>query len=678
MSSENNSSYQPFSFRQKAGELIKSVLKKNGTFLAEDEILKLTHELELARIESDLHGNEQEIIANNDQYGIPEELFRQFLENSPVYIFFKDENIRSIYLSPNYEELLGKPLNELLGKSMNEIFPSALAAEMIANDLKILKEGKKIIVEEEFNGRYFSTIKFPVRIKGKPDLLAGFTTDITESQRSRLALIKSEAKYRKLHESMRDGFVYVSMEGTILESNTVYQEMLGYTHPELEKMSYFDITPEKWHDPENRIVAEHILPQGFSPVYEKEYRRKDGTVFPVELRTFLIKNDENMPCGMWAIVRDITERKKVVEALRASEEKFKSIVESSPSAMYFYRLQNDKRLILTGANSAADKTIGIAHQTLIGKTLEEAFPNLVGTEIPEIYKKVAAGTLNHQSFEIEYKDDRFAGIYSVSVFKTGTNTIAVSFNDISYKKKTEEILRQNEARLIELNSTKDKFFSIIAHDLKSPFTAILGFSNLLATQVQNKNLDDIQVYTDNILQASHRVLDLLNNIQEWSGTQTGRLNFKPTLFNFEALVNGTVQLLKNNAYEKSIFIKSEISFSEPIFADKAMINTVLRNLVNNAIKFTNRGGEIVVSAAIQQNEVLVVVADNGVGIPKQDIYKLFRIDQNYSTPGTNNEKGTGLGLILCKEFVEKHEGKIWVESEEGQGSRFCFSIPTKK
>ncbi len=162
---------------------------------------------------------------------------------------------------------------------------------------------------------------------------------------------------------------------------------------------------------------------------------------------------------------------------------------------------------------------------------------------------------------------------------------------------------------------------------------------------------------------------------EWARSQTGRIEFLPAYFEMVNLIRDIVPIFTDIAAQKSISIKTDSPLKVPAFADQAMIGTVLRNLISNAIKFTKPGGEIIISAIENQAEIMVSVKDNGIGIPQEMIGKLFRIDENYTTSGTNNERGTGLGLILCKEFVEKHGGKIWFESKQGEGSAFHFSIP---
>ena len=245
------------------------------------------------------------------------------------------------------------------------------------------------------------------------------------------------------------------------------------------------------------------------------------------------------------------------------------------------------------------------------------------------------------------------------------------------RRQAEQELKTSKLQLHELNATKDKFFSIIAHDLKSPFNTIVGFSDLLLEQIRSNEYEEIEKYAEIILQSSYRAMDLLSNLLEWSRAQTGRLQFNPLQTNLYLLIRDAVDLLNETAQQKSITIQIKASKVLLGFADVGMIKSVLRNLLSNAIKFTYNGGVIEIVAEEKQNEIVVFVRDNGIGIRENEISKLFKIDETYSSPGTNSEKGTGLGLILSKGFIEKHAGKIWVESDHGKGSTFYFSIPSK-
>jgi signal transduction histidine kinase len=208
----------------------------------------------------------------------------------------------------------------------------------------------------------------------------------------------------------------------------------------------------------------------------------------------------------------------------------------------------------------------------------------------------------------------------------------------------------------------------------------MGFSNLLARQIQDQDYEGIEKYSLIIQDSSHRAMNLLMNLLEWSRSQTGNMEFKPERIDISTLVHETTGLLNMAARDKSISLYLEVEPPTPVMADRHMVGAILRNLVSNAIKFTPTGGKIVVSARQEKNQCVVTVADNGMGIREEALDKLFRIDVSYSTMGTRNEVGTGLGLILCKDFVDKHGGQIWVESNRGDngqqsGSKFHFTLP---
>ena len=249
--------------------------------------------------------------------------------------------------------------------------------------------------------------------------------------------------------------------------------------------------------------------------------------------------------------------------------------------------------------------------------------------------------------------------------------------DICDRKKTEqEILLKNE-ELKKINIEKDKFLSIISHDLKTPFNSIMGFSDILSECIKSNDLEKIEKYTTIINRSATKAMDLLRNLIDWSLSQTGRMNYKPELFDLPDLIDEIIMSFSDIAESKTIQISRIDSSVFSVFADKAMVSTIIRNLISNAVKFTKSGGAIDIRSEQDSTSVIISVSDTGIGIPPQTISKLFRIDANVTTKGTDNESGTGLGLMLCKEFVDKHGGKIEVESEPGKGTSFKVYLPLK-
>lgn len=239
-------------------------------------------------------------------------------------------------------------------------------------------------------------------------------------------------------------------------------------------------------------------------------------------------------------------------------------------------------------------------------------------------------------------------------------------------------LHEANAKLKDLNATKDRFFSIIAHDLRSPFNAIIGLSSLLMEQVREKDYEAIDQYAGIIESSSQRAMALLVNLLEWARVQTGRMEFSPTGLDLVHEIDDAVNLAQDAARQKAIVIARELPAHADAFADRAMLGAILRNLISNAIKFTRHNGRIVIAAEPGPDGWQISIADNGVGMSEEALAKLFRIDQHHSTPGTDNESGTGLGLILCQEFIARHGGKIRAESTVGGGSKFIFTLPDPK
>jgi len=258
---------------------------------------------------------------------------------------------------------------------------------------------------------------------------------------------------------------------------------------------------------------------------------------------------------------------------------------------------------------------------------------------------------------------------------TAQQKIISNANEELQKQKAELQLLTNELK--RLNTDKDRFMAILAHDLKSPFNTLLGFSGALTEDIRQLDIDEIEDFANQINTTARKTYDLLEDILDWARVQSGKIPFNPVKLNFADICKNTVEILTDNAYKKSITINCLASAEIYVFADPDMLKTVLRNLISNAIKFTNSGGAINIAAEQSESYTTITISDNGVGMSSVDSAKLFDMSLINTTIGTANEKGTGLGLLLCKEFVEKHSGKIWVVSEPGNGSAFNFTLPAE-
>jgi signal transduction histidine kinase len=237
------------------------------------------------------------------------------------------------------------------------------------------------------------------------------------------------------------------------------------------------------------------------------------------------------------------------------------------------------------------------------------------------------------------------------------------------------VLTQSNKELLKLNTDKDLFLSVLSHDLKSPFNALLGFSKLLLENIYEYDIETIKNHASTINKSAENTYNLLEDLLIWTQSQSGNLPYKPKVWSFNTIYFEILDMLNQNAKEKNITINHYFTEELSIFADNNMLKAVLRNLISNSIKFTNPNGTINIYAKQNPENVTITVSDNGVGIKLEDLRKLFDVSHFKSTIGTNQEKGTGIGLLICKEFIEKHGGKIWVESEVGKGSDFKFTLP---
>ncbi len=242
-------------------------------------------------------------------------------------------------------------------------------------------------------------------------------------------------------------------------------------------------------------------------------------------------------------------------------------------------------------------------------------------------------------------------------------------------KRSQDLIRHQNERLKEVNAAKNRFFSILAHDLKSPFSSLITVTDYYKTHEQLTDEKEIHKFLDHIYEVSMNTYHLLENLLDWSRSQAGILEVNALPFSLDSVIRKNSYLISTRAREKDITIHFECASDIMAYADPDMISTVIRNLLGNAVKFTPRGGRITLTCRHDGSRIMVSVEDTGTGIGKKDIKKLFMVDHHVSKPGTENEKGSGLGLILCREFVEKNKGEIFVESIRGKGSKFTFSIP---
>jgi len=337
----------------------------------------------------------------------------------------------------------------------------------------------------------------------------------------------------------------------------------------------------------------------------------------------------------------------------------------------------DKEVRYCKENKAYEKLLGYTPSELKGKQ-----PSFHLSD--ETFDKIEESLIKTGTFQGEIISDSNFGkkyldlnIFSIPPIESQQTHFIGIKRDITERKTAEERLKENEARLAEINKTKDKFFSIIAHDLRNPFNSLLGFSNLLMEEVEKYKDSDIKMYSEVINRNLDFTMSYINNLLEWSRLQTKTIHFKRELSSLSVLTRRVLEILNLQAQKKNISIVNSIPKDSAVYVDVNMINSVLMNLISNAIKFTHENGQIEISCLQNSQYIEVSVKDNGVGITKENAEKLFKIEESVTSKGTKNEKGSGLGLILCKEFINLHKGEIGFNKNYKQGSHFWFRIPAQ-
>jgi len=494
----------------------------------------------------------------------------------------------------------------------------------------------------------------------------------------------SEEKFRAMYNNAPLSYQSLDENGCFIDINPMWLKTLGYERDEVIGKWYGDFLHPDYVE-HFRINFPAFKKRGYVSDVQFKLRKKDNTCIFVSFEGCVGYTPEGKFKQTYCVFKDITEQKAIENALikaklktEESEARYRLIADNTSDSIWL--MDADLRFTYLSPST----------EILFGYTLKEwetlDWNTFIEPDYIEAVLKVFGGlksgkqeSVNPLSVIVRHKNGTKMWIeFSAcplfdenEVFKSAVGIT----RDITERKLAELQIKRQKEHLQELNATKDRFFTIIAHDLKSPFTSILGFSELLVKQISEKDYDGIEQCAGFIRQSSQKAVDLLMNLMEWSRSQTGRMKFNPMQFDIMESILEITTLFDNIAGQKGIAIKRELPPKTTAFADLAMINTVLRNLISNAIKFTKPGGEIIITVTEEKNKLTVAVKDNGIGISKDRVEKLFQIGENKSFPGTANEKGTGLGLILCKEFVEKNGGKIWVESEEGKGSMFSFTIP---
>lgn len=488
------------------------------------------------------------------------------------------------------------------------------------------------------------------------------------------SLSDSAKKYKILFDISPNAIFLIDVNAQIIETNEYACTRYGFTNEEFSQISFFEVILKSKRKSFEKYFNE-LLPTQPS-IIETTHLTKNNKKIHVELiiHTIELKKEKNMII----IVKEIQNKKSFEKEIEEERDLLKTLMDNIPDTIYF----KNKNSQFTRINKAQAELLGIENcEDAVGKTDFDFFrtkpAEAAFKDEKELFETGKSLIAKAEHIRLANGISKWVTATKVPIVdKKGNVSGLVGISrDITEIKKAEKKIQKYAKELQQLNVSKDKFFSILAHDLKNPFFSLLGFEEILANNFDELSNAEKKEYINNIFKISKNSFQLLENLLQWARTQTGRIEIRPQEIDLKKMVTENIDFFKPIAQKKKIKIKNSIKKSFFIYADPDMMKTVFRNLLTNAIKFTNHGGIIRLALFDKNSDIKIIIRDNGIGMNKETIENLFRIDVSNNSVGTSNESGTGLGLIICKEFMEKNGGEISVESEKGKGSTFILTIP---
>lgn len=651
-----------------------------------------------------------------------EDKFKKLFKIQPGVVFILSKSsLQIIDVNDEFCKVLNKSRNDIIGKNISDITFSS-AKEAHENILKLIRENNNIKNKEiSFNkdgndSRFYLMSVENFEVSGVECYLI-ILNDITGLKKSENELHSSKERFSIIFNSSHMAICITELEtGKIVDANKKFFDMIGMSRDKIINKKITDMNIEDTEYVKSNM--QKLKTNGYLHSIENGIRTKSGDII------FIRSSHETMEFEgkkcILSLSEDITEI-KIIENIRNIKNKLLNfsmthtldelieeilnqaeILTDSRIATFVVISDDEKNSIYQNFSTATKKVLsdlnisqpdnlleksGIISDCISNrdsvidnnylsiqesKELHENHPEIIrALAAPIIYNNKIMAVIGVGNKKTDYTQ---GDADKLKIFFDAIWEMIELKNDAETVTKSKELI-ESESRLRIMNETKNKFFSIISHDLRNPFNTILGFCELIESQLKEKQYDALEGYISLIHDSAKKALDLLVDLLEWSRMHTVGLNHSPQNFNLVDLIDNEIELARISAKHKSIQIDKDTPDKIEIIADKTMISIVIRNFISNAIKFTHPHGRIIISAEENNNSIICSVSDNGVGIKKEIAEKLFNPDTNLSTKGTNNESGTGLGLLLCKEFIDKHNGSIRVESEPGKGSKFSFSIP---
>lgn len=619
----------------------------------------------------------KENISKNKQIQEKESLITAIGTNLTGGMIFRlttrDNGLRKFtYLSGSFQKLYGFSPEEgiadpliIFGSVVKEDIQFLLDAETAAKTNLSTYRCEVRMINPDGTIRVSRFVSTPTLMEDGSINWDGIELDITDLKKAQADLKQNQFLLESITEGLPDSIFAKDLNGCFLFVNSALAKRVNKKPKDfLGRNSSLLFMP----DEANKTLEKdfEIMQSGKIQTYEEEKITLTGKAFYLTTKGPIMDGEDNI-VGLFGISRDITHQKREEEALRVSQEKFEFAFDSSPNAILIQDEETGKYL---GVNASATNVFGYSKEEFLGKTPVEL----------NLYKDVSVRKEVIEALKnVDIEDMEIIGRHKLGMDLNLLLTVVRRYIDnkpflyINVQDVTER--RKVELELQKLNLDKDRFIFILGHDLRGPVNSIVGLLDIVNSNISNMPMDEIREILLLVYQSTTNTSRLLDDVLLWATAKSGKMEFNPQKINFTKDCQDIVDLLQFTAIAKNIEIQLLCENSLEVFADKSMLDTILRNLISNAIKFTHVGGKITISGKKNPDATVISIADDGVGIASKDISRIFDKAQLFTSIGTNEEKGTGFGLKLCQEFIGKHGGEIWVESEVGIGTTFHFSLP---
>ena len=610
----------------------------------------------------------------------PHSHFEQIVNNAADLIYSINSEGYFIYANNAFLNILGYSFDELKGKNLKEILTEEFEEEIgkfykhqISNSETnsyrefpcINKSGDIIWLAQ--NGIIWKNDKKTLGL----DFIA---RNISEQKKLHRNLNEKEKMYRSLFDVSPDAILIYEKNVFVFANKEAVKLLGAVSSEELIGKSFWEFMDSDYDEAIMQRIKDALSGKGFNPSIEKKINRLDGIKLDVEISATSFEYINNP--AVLILMRNITRRKILEKELKQKQLEVTNLLDVLPG--YAFLKDSSRKYII--ANQRFCDVMRFKKEEIIGKSDLDLLPE-------EIAKKY------HAEDDVVLNEERKLFISEDKITENGKEKIVATRKiplkdkegkvigliglgfDVTELKQAEAAVKTYSKELEALNSSKDKFFSIVSHDLKSPFQGLLGLSTIISEDIEDLSREEIKFFTDKILESTKNIYNLIENLLHWSRLQTNRTDMvKEKVDLLEEILN-VINLLGITSANKNIKLNYNVEENSFALADSNMTNTIIRNLISNAIKFTNEGGNVDINVNQEDEFVKVCVKDSGIGIHKDTLENLFRLDSPHSTLGTNKEFGTGLGLLICKDMVEKLGGNIYVKSKIEEGSEFTFTIP---